>query len=174
MRAVHKNATAISCFKQLFKRNTMWRLRDDCVTPGIYEDYRLSFATRFAHIFKTLFKGQNFVTHIFATGNEIQKYFSARSNSFDLTKNSVKSVLTWTRTWAISLLCALMFFVDKMSVRPPYQTVETYIVNKTAFAEFCFSKLFLRSFVSNLVAKLSGGTASVSQSFKTTLCQEAW
>ena len=31
---------------------------------------RLSFATRFAHIF--------------ATGNEIQKYFSARSNSFDL------------------------------------------------------------------------------------------
>ena len=45
---------------------------------------RLSFATRFAHIF----------AHIFATGNEIQKYFSARSNSFDLTENSVKAVLT--------------------------------------------------------------------------------
>ena len=52
----------------------------------------------------------------------------------------------------------LMFFVDKMSSRPPYQTVETYMVNKTAFAEFCFSKLFSRSFVSNLVAKLSRGT----------------
>ena len=49
---------------------------------------RLSFATRFAHIF----------AHIFATGNEIQKYFSARSNSFDLTENSVKAVLTWTGT----------------------------------------------------------------------------
>ena len=107
-----------------------------------------SFATRFAHIF----------AHIFATGNEIQKYFSARSNSFDLTQNSVKAVLTWTRAWVISLWCALMFFVDKMFSRPPYQTVETYIVNKTAFAEFCFSKLFSRSFVSNLVAKLSRGT----------------
>ena len=49
---------------------------------------RLSFATRFAHFF----------AHIFATGNEIQKYFSARSNSFDLTENSVKAVLTWMRT----------------------------------------------------------------------------
>ena len=61
-----------------------------------------------------------------------------------------------------------MFFVHKMSSRPPYQTVETYIVNKTAFAEFCFSKLFSRSFVSNLVAILSRGTglldpSSVSQ-----------
>ena len=36
---------------------------------------RLSFATRFAHIF----------AHIFATGNEFQKYFSARRNSCDLT-----------------------------------------------------------------------------------------
>ena len=35
-----------------------------------------------------------------------------------------------------------MFFVDKMSSRLPYQTVETYIGNKTAFAEFCFLKLF--------------------------------
>ena len=41
---------------------------------------RISFATRFAHIF--------------ATGNEFQKYFSARRNSFDLTQNSVKAVLT--------------------------------------------------------------------------------
>ena len=45
---------------------------------------RISFATRFAHIF----------AHIFATGNEFQKYFSARRNSFDLTQNSVKAVLT--------------------------------------------------------------------------------
>ena len=36
--------------------------------------------------------------------------------------------------------------------------METYIVNKTAFAEFCFSKLISRSFVSNLCAKLSRGT----------------
>ena len=45
---------------------------------------RISFATRFAHIF----------AHIFATGNKFQKYFSARRNSFDLTQNSVKAVLT--------------------------------------------------------------------------------
>ena len=50
---------------------------------------RLSFATSFAHIF--------------ATGNEFQKYFSARRNSFDLTQNSVKSVLTWVRAWEMSL-----------------------------------------------------------------------
>ena len=36
--------------------------------------------------------------------------------------------------------------------------METYIVNKTAFAEFCFSKLISLSFVSNLCAKLSRGT----------------
>ena len=35
-----------------------------------------------------------FFAHIFATGNEFQKYFSARRNSFDLTQNSVKAVLT--------------------------------------------------------------------------------
>ena len=45
---------------------------------------RISFATRFAHIF----------ARIFATGNEFQKYFFARRNSFDLTQNSVKAVLT--------------------------------------------------------------------------------
>ena len=44
-------------------------------------------------------------------------------------------------------------------------TVGTYIVNKTAFAEYCFSKLFSRSFVSNLVAKLSRGTGLLVLSF---------
>ena len=112
--------------EQIWLQNWAVELQGNPAVP------RLSFATRFAHIF----------AHIFATGNEFQKYFSARSNSFDLTENSVKAVLTWTRTWAISLWCALMFFVDKMSSRLPYQTVETYIGNKTAFAEFCFSKLF--------------------------------
>ena len=62
-------------------------------TPTYPAVPRLSFATRFAHIF----------AHIFATGNEFQKYFSARRNSFDLTQNSVKSVLTWVRAWEMSL-----------------------------------------------------------------------
>ena len=52
-----------------------------CPNPAVP---RISFATRFAHIF----------AHIFATGNEFQIYFSARRNSFDLTQNSVKAVLT--------------------------------------------------------------------------------
>ena len=92
---------------------------------------RLSFATRYAHIF----------AHIFATGNEIQKYFSARRNIFVLTQNSVKAVLTWALAWEISLYprarANLHANTNRGNVHCKQNCFRGVLLFKTLFAEFC-------------------------------------
>ena len=83
---------------------------------------------------------------------------------FDLTQNSVKAVLTVSNL--INDYDAHLCFSMIKCLRARRGCtfpLETYIVNKTAFADFCFSKLISRSFVSNLCAKLSRGTGPVAR-----------
>ena len=106
---------------------------------------RFSFATRYAHIVAHIF------AHIFATGNEIQKYFcfdpKLRESSFNLGARVENCIIMHPRARA-----NLRANTIRGDVHCKQNCFRRVMLFKILFAEFS------RSFVSNLVAKLSRGT----------------